>query len=121
MSFSSLSGYSLPLTPSGDSSMVTPPPWHFSGDVLMFEYLDDPGRCQFREFLILLGCAVDGRPMARSPYAWVDRAVPLVRGWIQGMPKQWGSVQLTRAVPVGRAGPRPDAPGRYAATLAVHD
>jgi enduracididine biosynthesis enzyme MppR len=161
MSPSPLSGYSLPLTPSGVSSMVTPPPWYFSGEVLMVEYrvdpedaavflppgvdpgpdpgsaaavfaewqwcstsgaeLDDPVRCQFGEFLILLGCAVGGVPMARCPYAWVDRAVPLVRGWIQGMPKQFGSVHMTRAVEVGRAGPRLAAGGRYAASLAAHD
>src|SRR2546423_7701873 len=96
MSLSPPSGYSLPLSPSGTSSMVTAPPWFFSGDVLMVEYrvdparadgflpagltpgrdpgaaaavfaewqccsasgveLLDPVRCQFREFLILLGC-----------------------------------------------------------------
>jgi enduracididine biosynthesis enzyme MppR len=37
-----LSGYTLPLSPSGNSALVPPPPWHFSGDVLMVEYLADP-------------------------------------------------------------------------------
>ena len=25
-------GYSLPLSPSGEASMLTPPPWHFTGE-----------------------------------------------------------------------------------------
>ncbi|MBE3015913.1 enduracididine biosynthesis enzyme MppR [Microbispora sp. NEAU-D428] len=138
-------GYSLPLSPSGESAMVSPPPWHFSGDVIMVEYrtdpdvaaaflppgvdpgpdpgaaaavfahwhwrsetgqeAGDPARSQFSEFLILLGCTAEGRPMARCPYAWVDSAVPMARGWIQGMPKQFGAVHLTHPKAVGRTGP----------------
>lgn len=37
-----LAGYTLPLSPSGRSALVPPPPWHFSGDVLAVEYLADP-------------------------------------------------------------------------------
>lgn len=39
---SSLTGYTLPLSPTGTSALVPPPPWHFSGEVLMVEYLADP-------------------------------------------------------------------------------
>lgn len=121
-----LYGYSLPLSPSGNAAMITPPPWHFSGDIVMVDYrvdpdaarrflpseldlgpdpgaaaavfaqwqwcsasgaeLTDPMRCQFSEFLILVMCAYRGRPLARCPYAWVDGPVPMVRGWVQGMP-----------------------------------
>ncbi|MFC4120492.1 enduracididine biosynthesis enzyme MppR [Nonomuraea zeae] len=140
-----LRGYSLPLSPSGRAAMVSPPPWYFSGDVIMVEYradpeaaaaffppgvdpgpdpgaaaavfahwhwrsetekeADDPARNQFNEFLILLGCSAEGRPMARCPYAWVDEAIPMARGWIQGMPKQFGAVHLTHPKPIGRTGP----------------
>lgn len=146
-------GYSLPLSPSGVSSMLTPPPWHFAGEVVMVDYrvdpdaaarflppeldlgpdpgaaaavfahwqwcsesgeeLADPRRCQFGEFLILIACRYRGRPMARCPYAWVDRPVPMVRGWVQGMPKQLGAVHQTRPMRVGRAGPRLGARGRF--------
>ncbi|MFQ6146243.1 aminotransferase class I/II-fold pyridoxal phosphate-dependent enzyme [Streptomyces seoulensis] len=34
----SLRGYSLPLSPSGTSARLTPPPWHFSGEVVMVDY-----------------------------------------------------------------------------------
>lgn len=37
-----LMGYTTPLTAKGASSLVPPPPWHFSGDVLMVEYLLPP-------------------------------------------------------------------------------
>ncbi|GLZ36661.1 enduracididine biosynthesis enzyme MppR [Actinokineospora sp. NBRC 105648] len=153
-------GYSLPLSPSGDAAMITPPPWHFAGDVVMVDYRVDPGvarrflppeldlgadpgraaavfadwqwcsdsgaelaepaRCQFTEFLILLGCEYRGKPLARCPYAWVDSPVPMVRGWVQGMPKQFGEIHQTRPRTVGRAGPRPGSPGRYDGTLSVH-
>lgn len=153
-------GYSLPLSPSGDSSMITPPPWHFAGEVIMVEYrvdptaaarflppelslgadpgaaaaifaewqwcsesgaeLSDPQRSQFTEFLILIGCEYEGLPMARCPYAWVDSPVPMVRGWVQGMPKQFGAIHQTRRTTVGRAGPRFAPSGRFDGTLSVH-
>lgn len=37
-----LVGYTLPMSSTGRSSLVPAPPWHFSGDVLMVEYLADP-------------------------------------------------------------------------------
>ncbi|HYQ62595.1 enduracididine biosynthesis enzyme MppR [Actinophytocola sp.] len=151
-------GFSLPLSPSGEAAMITPPPWHFSGEVVMVDYrvepdaaarflppeldlgpdpgaaaavfaqwqwcsdsgaeLTDPARCQFAEFLILLGCSYAGRSLARCPYAWVDGAVPLVRGWIQGMPKQFGAVHMTRDMRVGRAGAQHNR--RVDGTLSVY-
>jgi Acetoacetate decarboxylase (ADC) len=38
----SLSGYSLPRTPEGRSSLVPAPPWHYVGDMLVVEYWADP-------------------------------------------------------------------------------
>ncbi|MCP2164348.1 enduracididine biosynthesis enzyme MppR [Goodfellowiella coeruleoviolacea] len=153
-------GYSLPLSPTGASAMLTPPPWHFSGEVIMVDYrvdpeaaarflppglslgsdpgaaaaifaewqwcsesgaeLADPQRCQFAEFLILLACEHNGVPMARCPYAWVDSPVPMLRGWVQGMPKQFGAIHQTRPRSVGLAGPKPNAPGRFDGALSVH-
>ncbi|ROQ34846.1 enduracididine biosynthesis enzyme MppR [Streptomyces sp. PanSC19] len=156
---SRLRGYSLPLSPSGTSAMLTPPPWHFSGEVVMVDYrvdpvaaaaflppeldlgadpgraaavfahwqwcsepgteLADPGTSQFGEFLILLACEYRGRPLARCPYAWVDQPVPLLRGWVQGMPKQFGELHQTRPMRVGRAGPLGSAAGTYHGTAST--
>ncbi|MEV6939808.1 acetoacetate decarboxylase family protein, partial [Streptomyces sp. NPDC051132] len=71
------------------------------------------------EFLILLGCEYRGRPLARCPYAWVDQPVPLLRGWVQGMPKQFGEVHQTRPMRVGKAGPLGSAAGAYHGTAAA--
>lgn len=159
MTAAQLTGYSLPLSPSGRASMLTPPPWHFTGEVIMIDYRvdperaagflplgldpgDDPGAAaavfaswqwcsdsgaelgdpvvnRFEEFLLLLGCRFDGRPMARCPFAWVDEAVPLVRGWVQGMPKQYGVIRQSRAGAVGRAAPRLAPGGRFCGVLSV--
>lgn len=156
-----LSGYSLPLSPSGAAAFVTAPPWHFSGDMLWVDYRadpaavaaflppglalgDDPGacaavfvdwqwcsqnraeladpvRCQFKECFLVLACRYDDIPSARYPYVWVDRALPLVRGWIQGVPKGLGSIWMTRTVGVGVAGGRRRGGERFAATLTVDD
>lgn len=37
-----LQGFMLPRTPQGEASIVPPPPWHYSGDVLTVEYRTDP-------------------------------------------------------------------------------
>jgi enduracididine biosynthesis enzyme MppR len=154
-----IKGYSLPLSPSGSSSMISAPPWHFSGDAVWVTYradpdhlaaflppgltpgadpgaaaigfydwqwcsadgaeLRDPGQAQFRECLIVLACELDRRPAGRVPYAWVDSAVSLVRGHIQGMPKLPGSVCLTRSFPVGRAAPRREPGAEFSAVASA--
>ena len=35
-------GFMLPFSPEGRASIVPPPPWHYSGDVLTAEYRTDP-------------------------------------------------------------------------------
>jgi enduracididine biosynthesis enzyme MppR len=42
----SLRGYTVPFTPEGRSSLVPPPPWHFSGDVIWISYRADPDACR---------------------------------------------------------------------------
>jgi len=37
-----LKGYHLPLTPTGNSSLVGTPPWHFSGEFTTVQYQADP-------------------------------------------------------------------------------
>lgn len=84
--------------------------------------LGDPVQAQFKECLILLPCLLEDQPVARVPYAWVDSAVPLLRGYMQGMPKMFGSVWLTRSFPVaGRAGVRRQPAARFSGTISAHD
>jgi acetoacetate decarboxylase len=81
--------------------------------------LREPARAQFRECMIALDCLLGDQPVARVPYAWVDSAVPLVRGFIQGMPKLFGSVWLTRSFAVGRAAPRREPGGEFSGTVSA--
>jgi acetoacetate decarboxylase len=39
-----MQGFLFPRTPSGRSSLVPPPPWHYSGEMLTVEYRADPER-----------------------------------------------------------------------------
>ncbi len=39
-----MKGFMFPRTPSGRSSIVPPPPWHYSGDMLVVEYRTHPER-----------------------------------------------------------------------------
>jgi len=37
-----LHGFSVPLTPQGNSALASPPPWHYSSDCIVVEYWTDP-------------------------------------------------------------------------------
>jgi hypothetical protein len=37
-----LHGFSVPLTPQGESALASPPPWHYSSDCLAIEYWAEP-------------------------------------------------------------------------------
>lgn len=39
-----MSGFLFPKTPSGRSSLIPPPPWHYSGEMITVEYRTDPDR-----------------------------------------------------------------------------
>ncbi len=66
----------------------------------------DPARGQYKEAYVAVQAKLDARRVARVPYIWVDSDLSLARGHIQGFPKKLGSVFISRAVTVGRGGPR---------------
>ncbi|MGD2060459.1 MAG: acetoacetate decarboxylase family protein [Acidimicrobiia bacterium] len=39
-----MAGFLFPRTPSGRSSLIPPPPWHYSGEMITIEYRTDPAR-----------------------------------------------------------------------------
>ena len=85
------------------------------------EYLD-PVRSQYRETIILLSAAFEGSPVAYCPYIWVDQDVSLMRGLVQGWPKQFGSTWITRAYPLAsKAAPVLGPGGKFGATLSARD
>ncbi len=157
-------GFLFPRTATGKASLLPPPPWHYSGDLLTVEWrtdpdavgrllpdplqpvhddedpgavalvfadwqscgddfaeLDDPIRLQYKEAFVVVRCRWDDRVWSRCAYIWVDKDFALARGHLQGYPKKLGSIHQTRPVTVGRAGPRLEPGGRFAATLAACD
>lgn len=85
------------------------------------EYLD-PITSQYKETIILLSAAFEGAPVAYCPFIWVDQDVSLMRGLVQGWPKQIGSTWITRAYDLpSKAAPVVGPGGRFGATLSVKD
>jgi hypothetical protein len=85
------------------------------------EYLD-PVRSQYHETIILLSADYEGRPVAFCPFIWVDQDVSLMRGLIQGCPKQIGSTWITRAYDLpSKASPVLGPGGKFGATLSARE
>jgi acetoacetate decarboxylase len=73
----------------------------------------DPARGQYREAYLSVNALLEGKKVARVPYIWVDNDLSFARGHIQGFPKNMGEVAITRAVRVGRGGPKVEPGGRF--------
>jgi acetoacetate decarboxylase len=69
----------------------------------------DPARGQYREAYVAVNALLDTKLVARVPYIWVDNDLSFARGHIQGFPKKTGAIAMTRAVALGRGGPRLEA------------
>lgn len=69
----------------------------------------DPARGQYREAYVMVYGRLDGRDIAWVPYIWVDNDLSIARGLIQGSPKKAGWIAISRAVRLGRGGPRLEA------------
>lgn len=94
--------------------------WQFATDAGL-EYLD-PAASQYRETILLVACERDGASASFCPYIWVDQDLALMRGLIQGWPKQFGRTGMTRSFDVrSPASPSSSAGGRFAASLSFRD
>lgn len=94
--------------------------WQYSSENAE-EYLD-PVRSQYHETIILLSAKFEEQPVAYCPFIWVDQDVSLMRGLVQGWPKQFGSTWVTRAYDLpSKASPVVGPGGKFGATLAVRD
>jgi acetoacetate decarboxylase len=78
----------------------------------------DPARGQYREAYVAVHALLDGAKVARVPYIWVDSDLSFARGHIQGFPKKAGEIAISKAVAVGRGGPRIEAGATFAAHVA---
>jgi acetoacetate decarboxylase len=105
------------------AAAVLPEPMEGTGDgACTFVFIDwssaagtdarvaaDPARGQYREAYVAVHALLDDTKAARVPYIWVDNDLSFARGHIQGFPKKAGVIATTRAVSVGRGGPRLEA------------
>jgi acetoacetate decarboxylase len=83
------------------------------------EYLD-PVRSQYMETIILLSAEYENSPVAYCPFIWVDQDKSLMRGLIQGWPKQIGETWITRAYDLpSKAAPQINKGGKFGAALSV--
>jgi Acetoacetate decarboxylase (ADC) len=82
--------------------------------------LVDPIRSHYREFFIVVNAILDGEEVTTCPFIWVDQDFALARGWIQGFPKKFGSIWMTRTFGVGGpADPGLRPGGRHGATCSA--
>lgn len=92
--------------------------WQFATDTGE-EYLDPVGS-QYRETIFLLSARCGDEPMAYCPFIWVDQDKALMRGLIQGWPKQIGETWITRSYDLpSKAAPKNGKGGRFGAALSV--
>ena len=92
--------------------------WQYASDQGE-EYLD-PVCSQYRETIFLLSARYRGTPIAYCPFIWVSQDKSMMRGLIQGWPKQFGETWITRDFRIAsKAGPVIGQPGTYGASLSV--
>jgi len=82
----------------------------------------EPATSQYKESIFLISGLFRGEKVAFCPFIWVDQDVSLMRGLIQGWPKQFGSIWVTHAYAVaGKAASRHAPGGSFGASLTVKD
>jgi hypothetical protein len=86
-----------------------------------FNEILDPVRGQYKEMFIVVRCKFQGQHYSRCVYIWVDKEFAVLRGQHQGYPKKLGSIQMSRPVVIGKAGPRLQPGGTFGVTLAAFD
>jgi Acetoacetate decarboxylase (ADC) len=84
------------------------------------EYLD-PARYQCHGFSVLLDAMCKGTRIAWCPYCYVDNDAALMRGWIQGYPRKFGTIHQTRTfATAGLASAPLEHGGKFAACMSAH-
>jgi hypothetical protein len=91
--------------------------WTTDGSELL-----DPVYSQYKEFVALIEVERDEGRAFYCPFIYVDQDLSLIRGHLQGMPKKFGSIWMTRIYDLDHpAAARVGAGCRIGATLAVKD
>jgi len=92
--------------------------WQYASDTGK-EYLD-PICSQYKETIVLISAQYGNKAMAYCPFIWVDQDKSLMRGLIQGWPKQIGQTWITRSYDLSsKAAPKNGKGGKFGAALSV--
>jgi hypothetical protein len=84
--------------------------------------LVDPVYSQYKEAYVLLEAEHSGGLVNFCPMMYVDQDVSLVRGLLQGLPKKFASIWLTRSYPIDHPAAAPTRQDtRLGASMAVKD
>lgn len=82
----------------------------------------EPSVSQYLECFIGISATYKGKPAGACPFIYVDNDNSMLRGWVQGMPKQLGTIRMMRPVAVNSpAAPQVAPGGRFAGTLSARD
>jgi hypothetical protein len=82
----------------------------------------DPVYAQYKEFFILVEAEHAGERLFYCPFIYVDQDLSMARGWLQGWPKKFGSVWMTRSYDLDHPASAPARKNvRFGASLAVKD
>jgi acetoacetate decarboxylase len=141
-----LRGWTLPQSRSGRSSVVAPPPWHYSGEIISVDFTasadaiaallpegmrpvpEGTASVVFADWCsssdnddrVVSDPAVGQYHEAYVVLHAVRGELSLLRGQIQGFPKKMGQIAMTRAVELGRGGVRKDRGSTFAAHVTSH-
>jgi acetoacetate decarboxylase len=149
-------GWMHPRSGRAQLALVPPPPWHFSAELLVVDFVarpeavagmfvpgvepagdgsasvvfgawsaaadhderlvTEPARGQYHEAYVVVYGTLGGKRAGCVAGIWADSDQSIVRGIAQGFTKKLGSVALSRAVTVGRGGPKRAVGGRFHAS-----
>jgi acetoacetate decarboxylase len=82
----------------------------------------DPSVSQYMECFVAVSASWEGKSAGACPYIFVDNDNSMMRGQIQGMPKQIGLIRMSRAFALeSPAAPQVGPNGRFVGTLTHRD
>lgn len=82
----------------------------------------DPVQSQYHEFFVIVAAERDGEQVFVCPFMYVDTDINLYRGLLQGLPKQFARIHMTRSYPIGNQASASLAPkSRLGASLTYRD
>jgi acetoacetate decarboxylase len=81
----------------------------------------NPGRTQYKEAAIWVGCSYKGEPGQMCIPIWVDNDFAMARGWFQGFGKKFGNISITEYHPLNPAMGEVGVGSKISGIVSSHD